>query len=68
MNHTDNDIVCPLCGTHYSEAEGRKCYSGCPLQRGCQLLACPACGYEVPAPTRITRLLSRWLGKQVASR
>ena len=68
MSPTTGDIVCPLCGTRYSETEGRVCHSGCPLQRSCQLLSCPACGYEVPAPTRMTRLLSRWFGKQAASR
>ena len=68
MSTTTGDIVCPLCGTHYSETEGRVCHSACPLQRGCQLLGCPACGYEVPAPTRLTRLLSRCFGKPVASR
>ena len=67
MNSALDAIVCPLCGTQYSQSEGRVCHSGCPLQRGCNLLSCPACGYEVPAPTRTTRWLSRWLGKQVPS-
>ncbi len=60
-------IECPMCRTHYDEADGRVCHSGCPLQHGCQLLRCPSCGYEIPAPTRTTRWLSRWLGKLAAS-
>jgi hypothetical protein len=63
MTDADSVITCPLCGNRYSENEGRTCHSGCPLEHGCQLLACPACGYEVPAATRLTRWLSRWLGK-----
>ncbi len=54
-------ITCPLCGEHYSEAEGQSCHGGCPLQSQCNLLGCPRCGYEVPAPTRLTRWLKRWL-------
>jgi ribosomal protein L37E len=67
MTSPDSNITCPLCGTRYNETEGQTCHSGCPLQRSCQLLSCPACGYEVPAPTRVTRWLSRWLGKQASS-
>ena len=57
-------VTCPLCGTQYGEAEGRACHAGCPIERGCQLLACPHCGYEVPAPTRLTRWLARWLVRE----
>ena len=63
MTQGESQVTCPLCGTRYSETEGRVCYSGCPLQRGCQLLSCPACGYEIPAPTRITRWLTARLKK-----
>jgi hypothetical protein len=61
MTAGESQVTCPLCGTCYSETEGRVCYSGCPLQRSCQLLSCPSCGYEIPAPTRITRWLTAWL-------
>ncbi len=63
-----NDIRCPLCGQTYPEAAGRSCRtSGCPLTRTCQLLRCPSCGYEVPAPGRLTRLMTRWLGRDAAA-
>lgn len=67
MTDADSAITCPLCGTRYSATEGRTCHSGCPLERGCQLLSCPSCGYEVPASSRLTRWLSRWLGKDSVS-
>lgn len=61
-------IVCPLCGHTYAETEGRSCRSsGCPLSGGCNLLRCPTCGYEVPAQTRFTRWVSRWLGTAASS-
>lgn len=60
-------VVCALCGTRYSEAEGRVCHAGCPLERGCQLLGCPNCGYETPAPSRLTRWLGRWFGTPARS-
>jgi uncharacterized Zn-finger protein len=57
------DIICPLCGTHYTEAEGRACHLDCPLHEHCGRLSCPYCAHEVPAPTALTRWLSRWTGK-----
>jgi hypothetical protein len=57
-------VTCPLCGASYGVAEGQACHSRCPLERGCQLLACPHCGYEVPAPSRLTRWLARWLVRE----
>jgi len=59
----DAVLTCALCGATYTEAEGRACHRACALARGCVLLACPRCGYEVPGPTRVTRWLSRWLGQ-----
>lgn len=56
------EITCPLCGTHYSEAEGRACHVECPLHERCGRLSCPYCAHEVPAPTPLTRWLSRLLG------
>ena len=55
-------ITCPLCGATYAESEGRGCRGGCPVSSGCNLLACPRCGYEVPAQTKLTRWLAKWLG------
>ncbi len=63
MSAADTSVTCPVCGTRYSEAEGRACHAGCALQPNCQLLSCPHCAYEVPAPTRLTRWLARWFGK-----
>jgi hypothetical protein len=61
MSTTGATVTCRLCGACWAEAEGRACHAPCPLGRGCALLRCPRCGYETPAPTRLTRWLSRWL-------
>lgn len=39
---------CDFCGYDFDPtcAEVQSC-SGCPLQRGCQRLSCPRCGYPV---------------------
>lgn len=69
MSPTTHDITCPLCGREYDADEGRSCrVSGCPLSHGCQLLRCPSCGYEVPAPSRLTRAVSRWLHRDTHPR
>ena len=57
-------ITCPMCGATYAETEGRGCRGGCPVSSGCNLLACPRCGYEVPAQTKLTRWLSKWFGQE----
>ncbi len=56
------DVTCPVCAAHFTESDGRACRASCPLPSGCHLLSCPNCGYEMPAPTRFTRWLGRWLG------
>lgn len=62
MSGVDRRFACPLCGERYNEVEGRACRPGCPIERGCKLLRCPDCGYEMPAPGRLTRFLARWFG------
>jgi len=57
-----DEITCPMCGERYDEAAGRACRPECPLAATCSLVHCPRCGYEMPAPSRLTRWLSRWLG------
>ncbi len=63
MSGTDTLITCTVCGTRYTEAEGRACHVECPLNGRCSLLSCPYCAHEVPAPTRLTRWLGRWFGR-----
>jgi hypothetical protein len=43
---TATTVTCPLCGLTFDPAGHIACAS-CPLQRGCQLVCCPNCGYEL---------------------
>ena len=55
-----NEIICSMCGTHFDPAKNTAC-STCPLQPGCQVVCCPACGFETvdPSRSRLARLASR---------
>jgi hypothetical protein len=55
-------ITCTMCGHRFDPAAHTACHS-CPLQRGCQLTCCPACGFEMVNPDRsiLARLAKRWL-------
>jgi len=46
-------ITCPMCGHTYDPAMHQACRT-CPLNRGCTLACCPACGYETVDPNRST--------------
>lgn len=55
-------ITCTMCGHRFDPAVHVACQS-CPLQSGCQLTRCPACGFEMVNPERsiLARLARRWL-------
>lgn len=38
-------ITCAMCGHEFDPAGHQRC-SSCPIQKGCQLVCCPECGYE----------------------
>lgn len=38
-------ITCQFCGYQFDPNENNVCRA-CPLQRDCQLVCCPNCGYE----------------------
>jgi len=45
-------MKCSLCGYEFEEKEALSACGGCPLNRNCQLIKCPHCGYEEPAEPR----------------
>jgi hypothetical protein len=55
-------ITCTMCGYRFDPDAHAACQA-CPLQRGCQLTCCPACGFEMVNPERsiLARLAKRWL-------
>ncbi len=48
---TESLVTCPMCGYRYDPKEHTGCAS-CPLNRGCQLVCCPNCGFETVDPER----------------
>lgn len=39
-------LTCPLCGHFFDAGEHPACQA-CPLHQGCNLICCPACGYQI---------------------
>jgi len=56
---------CPLCGATFSEDE-QPC-KGCPMQSGCSVVCCPACGYSFVAESQIVSAFKK-LRKRRADR
>lgn len=41
-------MKCPMCSKEFNEAQAEKACTGCPMNKGCKLIRCPNCGYEIP--------------------
>jgi hypothetical protein len=69
MNPTTATLTCTMCG-HTFDPSGHAACGACPLQRGCQLVCCPACGFEMVNPDRsaLARLAARFFKKEEKSR
>jgi hypothetical protein len=48
---------CPLCGGRFSH--GTRVCGGCPLNAGCEIVACPSCGYGFPRTSRVVEGIRR---------
>jgi hypothetical protein len=45
------EFTCALCGAHFTH--GTLVCGSCPLNVGCEVVKCPACGYQSPRRSRI---------------
>jgi uncharacterized paraquat-inducible protein A len=53
-------MKCSFCGMEFEQEEAQKGCSRCSLAKGCQLVRCPRCGYEMPLePNWIKRLKAK---------
>lgn len=50
---------CDLCGCRFTH--GEQVCGRCPMSAGCELIACPNCGYSVPRHSSLLGLLRRIL-------
>lgn len=44
-------VTCPLCGHAYDPKKQVACQA-CPVNHGCELVCCPACGYQTVDPNQ----------------
>jgi rubredoxin len=50
-------MKCSFCGMEFKEEEAQKACGACSMTKGCKMIRCPRCGYEmVPEPGWIKRL------------
>lgn len=55
-------FTCALCGSRFTH--GLQTCSSCPLNTGCEVVACPKCGHSFPRRSAIVSLLRRLFGRR----
>jgi len=58
-------LTCPLCGHDFEAGEQAACQA-CPMHKGCNLVCCPACGYQMVDERR--SLMARLAGSVFRAR
>lgn len=55
-------ITCMMCGHRFDPTAQMACID-CPLQKNCQLVCCPVCGYETvdPGKSYLARIAKHWI-------
>jgi rubredoxin len=59
-------ITCSMC-QHVFDPNGNETCLNCPLHSNCQLVRCPACGFETvdPRQSRLARLAAHLFKKEL---
>jgi len=52
-------MKCGFCGYEFNSEEAETACRSCPLVKGCRLVRCPQCGYEMPPEPKLVA----WLRK-----
>ena len=60
-------MKCGFCGHDFDPQAAEPACRSCPLARGCQLVRCPRCGYEMPPEAKLVRWV-RKLRQRVQAR
>ena len=62
-------MTCPFCEQTFTAEESTASCTRCSLfgAGGCHKLRCPHCGYEMPPPARLPKLLAK-LAKRLAGK
>ncbi len=61
-------MTCGFCGYEFDPDDARTTCSGCPLVRGCHLVRCPRCGYEMPPEAKLFSWLNKWRMSKTAKK
>jgi hypothetical protein len=54
-------MKCAFCGYEFKLEQAAESCAACPIARGCHLVRCPRCGYEMPQEARLVTWLRRRL-------
>jgi len=57
-------MKCDFCGHEFDLADAESACVGCPLARGCHLVRCPRCGYEMPPEAKLVSWLRKLRQRQ----
>ncbi len=52
-------MKCGMCGHEFDSSEAETSCGGCPMVKGCHLVRCPRCGYEMPPESMLVNWLRR---------
>jgi hypothetical protein len=58
--------TCGFCGFEFDPDQAETACPACPLARGCRLVCCPRCGYQMPPEAKLVGWL-RNFGKDPRS-
>ncbi|MGB8648185.1 MAG: hypothetical protein WCF84_23310 [Anaerolineae bacterium] len=57
-------IRCGFCGCEFDPAAAPVACAACPVARGCHLIRCPHCGYEMPPEPALFKWFRRLAEKR----
>ena len=55
---------CSFCGKKFDETHAVSSCQGCPMSKGCKMIRCPHCGYEMPPEPKWIGALKKWFGRE----
>lgn len=60
-------MKCGFCGGEFNPKEAETACGSCPLVKGCHLVRCPRCGYEMPPEAKLITLLRNLKNSKLSS-
>jgi len=60
-------MKCSFCGHEFSSGEAETACRSCPLVKGCHLIRCPQCGFEMPPEPKLIAWLRKFGAKKNTS-